>query len=165
MENFFKEDVFFDELKILVDTREQQPLQFPKHMFMKLDFGDYAIGKPYYDYTYVDRKSESDFKGTFSTGIKRFRRELDRAKEFSSYLFIVTESSISKIIENNDHGPHRSNLSYIWHNMRSVMHDYPGSCQFIFSGSRESSSFLIPRLLFYGKKLWDTDMQYFIDKR
>lgn len=164
MASFFKEDTFFDELKILVDTREQQPLKFPRNMFMKLDFGDYAIGKPHYDYTYIDRKSESDFKGTFSTGVKRFRRELDRAKEFSSYVFIVTESSIDKIVENNDYGPHKSNLSYIWHNVRAISHDYAGTCQFIFSGSREKSQFLIPRLLFHGKKLWNTDMQYFLDK-
>lgn len=164
MAGFFNKDDFFNELKILVDTREQQPLKFPRSMFMKLDFGDYAIGKPHYDYTYIDRKSESDFKGTFSTGIKRFRRELDRAKEFSSYVYIVTEASIDQIIENNNYGPHKSNLSYIWHNVRSVMHDYAGSCQFIFSGSREKSQFFMPRLLFHGRKLWKTDMQYFIDK-
>lgn len=164
MAGFFEEDSFFDELKILVDTREQQPLKFPRSMFMKLDFGDYAVGKPHYDYTYIDRKSESDFKGTFSTGIARFKRELDRAKEFSSYVFIVVESSIDQVIENNNYGPHKSNLSYIWHNVRAVSHEYAGTCQFIFSGSRDRSKFLIPRLLFHGKKLWNTDMQYFLDK-
>jgi len=164
MASFFQEDEFYNDLKILVDTREQQPLKFPKQMFMKLDFGDYAIGKPHYDYTYIDRKSESDFKSTFSTGIKRFRRELDRAKSFSSYLFILVESSIEDIIKNNDYGPHKANLTYIWHNVRAVTHDYAGFCQFIFSGSRENSKFLIPRLLFNGKKTWGVDMQYFVDK-
>ena len=33
---------------------------------MKLDFGDYTCGGNYYDYTYVDRKSEQDLKGTLS---------------------------------------------------------------------------------------------------
>lgn len=165
MKDFFKKNDFFNDLKILVDTREQQPLSFKKSMDMKLDFGDYTLGAPHYNYTYVDRKSETDFKSTMSTGVERFKRELDRAKAFSSYIFIVTESSIDEIIKNNMRGPYNSNLSYVWHNMRSITHEYKGICQFIFSGSRESSEELIPKILFYGKKIWDVDLQYFIDKR
>jgi hypothetical protein len=164
MADFFEENLFFNKLKILIDTREQKPLDFSEKMFMKLDFGDYTIGSPHYNYTYVDRKSESDFKGTFSTGVKRFKRELERAKEFSSYIFVVTESSIKDIIKNNSTSVHRSNLSYIWHNIREISHEYENTCQFVFSGSRANSEFLIPRLLYYGKKIWKTDMQYFIDK-
>ena len=165
MKDFFKKDDFFNSLKILIDTREQQPLEFDKSMDMKLDFGDYTLGSPHYDYTYVDRKSETDFKGTLSSGIKRFRRELDRAKNFSSYIFVVVESSIDDIVINNMRGPYNSNLSYVWHNMRELCHDYKGNCQFVFSGSRANSENMIPKILFYGKKLWDVDLQYFIDKK
>ena len=41
---------------------------------MKLDFGDYAVGSPHYDYTYVDRKGETDFKSTMTTGFNRFTK-------------------------------------------------------------------------------------------
>jgi hypothetical protein len=162
--DFFKENETIDQLKILVDTREQQPLSFAKTMDMKLDFGDYTIGAPHYSYTYVDRKSESDFKSTLSSGLNRFKREIERAKEFSSFIFVVVESSIEKIIKNNNYAPHEANLSYVWHNTRVLSHDYRDHCQFIFSGSRKMSQKLIPKLLFHGKKLWQTDMQYFIDK-
>jgi len=164
MANFFKQDPALDELKILIDTREQKPLMFPKHMPMKLDFGDYAIGAPHYDYTYVDRKSESDFKSTMSTGFERFKREIERAKKFSSFIFVVVESSIDKIIENNHFTPHEANLSYIWHNTRVLSHEYRDNCQFVFSGSRQMSEFLIPKILFHGRKIWGTDLQYFLDK-
>lgn len=164
MANFFKRDQLLDELKILVDTREQQPLSFPREMKMKLDFGDYAIGAPHYDYTYVDRKSESDFKSTMSTGFERFKREIERAKKFSSFIFVVVESSIEDIIQNNNFGPYQANLSYVWHNTRVLSHEYRDHCQFLFSGSREMSQLLIPKILFHGKKIWQTDLQYFLDK-
>ncbi len=165
MKGFFDENKELDDIKILIDTREQQPLKFKNSMSMKLDFGDYAVGAPHYDYTYVDRKSESDFKGTMSTGFKRFNRELERAKEFDAYIFIVVESSIDAIIKNNMFGPRQSNLPYIWHNMRLIMHKFPGKCQFIFTGGRRQSEEIIPKLLVYGQKLWGTDLQYFIDKQ
>ena len=165
MKGFFKKDEALDSIKILVDTREQQPLRFNKSLSMKLDFGDYAVGAPYYDYTYVDRKSESDFKGTMTTGFRRFQRELERAKQFDAYIFIVVESSIEKIIKNNIFGPHRSNMPYIWHNMRLLTHMFPRKCQFIFTGTRKASAEIIPKLLVHGSKLWETDLQYFIDSQ
>ena len=36
-------------------------------------------------------------------------------------------------------------------------------CQFLFSGSRKMSEEIIPRLLYKGKEVWSTDMQYFLD--
>lgn len=163
--NFFKPDENVDSAKILIDTREKKPLSFDKSASMKLDFGDYAVGSPHYDYTYVDRKSETDFKSTMTTGYDRFNREMERAMEFDSYLFIVVESSIEDIKHNNIYGPRESNLSFIWHNMRLLTHNFPRKCQFIFSGGREESEWLIPKLLVYGKKLWSVDMQYFLDNR
>ena len=57
---------------------------------MKLDFGDYTAAGDYYTYTYIDRKSEGDLKSTLSSGnLDRFKRELERAREFNSYVFVV----------------------------------------------------------------------------
>jgi hypothetical protein len=164
-DKFFEEDEEVDSAKILIDTREQRPLSFDKSASLKLDFGDYAVGSPHYDYTYVDRKSEGDFKSTMTTGFDRFIKEMERALEFDAYLFVVTESSIDKIKKNNIFGPHESNLSYIWHNMRIISHQFPRRCQFLFSGGRAESEALIPKLLVYGKKLWSADLQYFIDSQ
>ena len=61
---FWKDDSI-KELTILTDTREQEPLFFNNQIVRKLDVGDYAI-QDHFDYTFVDRKSEGDFKSTLS---------------------------------------------------------------------------------------------------
>ena len=76
--DFWESNTEIDNLDIFIDTREQQPLKFNNSTKMKLDFGDYTIGDHYYDYTYVDRKSESDFKSTLGIGYTRFKKELER---------------------------------------------------------------------------------------
>lgn len=160
---------FYDDsrgkVKIFIDTREQQPLCFENAESMKLDFGDYAVGGEDYAYTYVDRKGEQDFKSTLSkNNLERFRSELSRAREFNSFLYIVTESDLNQIYKHNRWGPHKSNLKYVYHNMRVLAHEFAGHCQFLFTGNRENSQKLIPRLLTAGDKLWDVDLQYYIDK-
>lgn len=155
-----------DDVKIFVDTREQQPLQFKNSESLKLDFGDYAVGSNHYDYTYVDRKSETDFKSTLSkNSLNRFQAELQRTKDFDSYLFVVTETDISTMEKRNKWSPHTSNMKYIYHNMRVLAHEFAGHCQFIFTGSREQSQQLIPKILTLGKKLWNVDLQYYISNR
>jgi len=164
-QGFFRKNNLIEDIPVYVDTREQKPLFFKSTKEMKLDFGDYTMGGDNYSYTYVDRKSESDFKGTLGGGFKRFRNELQRAKDFDAYLYVVTEASIASIQKNNNFGPHRSNLSYLWHNMRLLTHEFKGHCQFIFTGNRRKSEFLIPQLLYHGQKLWGVDLQYFIDNK
>lgn len=162
-QDFFKENNLIEKIPIYIDTREQKPLSFKQSKELKLDFGDYTMGGDYYTYTFVDRKSEGDFKGTMAGGFKRFQRELHRAKNFNAYLYIVVESSLQAIARNNNFGPHKSNLAYVWHNMRMLTHEFRGHCQFIFTGNRANSELIIPKLLYYGKKLWNVDLQYFID--
>lgn len=155
----------YSEATIFVDTREQQPLKFKNEREVKLDFGDYTAGGSFYTKTFVDRKSESDFKGTLvGENLDRFRRELERCKQMDSYLFVVVESSLDKIETNNAFGPHKSNLKFIYHNMRLLLQEFGGYCQFVFSGSRKNSAAIIPKLLVMGPKLWNVDIQYFIDK-
>ena len=156
----------YKNVKVFIDTREQQPLEFANSESLKLDFGDYAVGKEYYDYTYVDRKGEQDFKSTLSkNNLERFTYELKRAKDFDSYLFVVTEGSIRDIEKHNRWSHHTSNMKYIYHNMRELAHKFCGNCQFIFTKNREESEHIIPKILVLGKRLWDVDMQYYIDRK
>ena len=153
------------DVKIFIDTREQQPLNFKNSESMKLEFGDYAVGEDDYAYTYVDRKGEQDFKSTLSkNNLDRFREELSRTRDFDSYLYVVVESDLTQIYKNNRWGPHKSNLKYIYHNMRVLAHEFAGTCQFLFTGSRENSESIIPKLLVLGDRLWDVDLQYYIDR-
>ena len=159
----FYED--FSNVEIFVDTREQQPLSFKKEKKVKLDFGDYTASGSNYTKTFVDRKSESDFKGTLvGENLDRFRRELQRCKDMECYLFVVVESTLERISSNNDFTPHKANLKFIYHNMRLLQHEFAGYCQFIFSGNRTNSEILIPKLTAIGSVLWDVDVQYFLDK-
>ena len=161
-EAFNKIDV--SHLPILIDTREQDALEFPKSKIEKIFVGDYLIAdKKYFTNTFVDRKSESDFLGTMASGIERFEKEVIKAVELNCYLFVVIESSISSILINQRKYNRKTNLEYVFHNMRSLCHKYPRHIQFIFTGSRNKSLDIIPKLLYHGKSVWQVDIQYFLD--
>lgn len=164
VDGFFTDDLPKD-LDIAIDTREQKPLEFDfKTTSHKLSFGDYTLFGDSYNYTFVDRKSASDFCGTLSQGnLDRFRREIQLTEDMDAYMFVVVESSLSKIIAEQKHFKRKASIDYILKNMRDIMYDFPRRCQFIFSGNRKNSKFLIPRILYYGKQLWRTDLQYFIE--
>lgn len=159
-ENFWN---FIPDLPIMIDTREQQPLEFENSFRQKLDFGDYTTNGQYYSKTFIERKSESDFLGTFSGGFDRFQREMDRCISFNSYMFIVVESSRAKTEENPWN--RKINLEFVWHNAKTALTKYPKNLQIIFSQSRKGSKKLIPKILFYGEKLWDVDLQKEIELR
>lgn len=162
---FLKENKNLNNIEILIDTREQNPLKFLNSKSHKLDFGDYTATGKYYNKTYIDRKSETDFKSTMTVGFDRFKKELKRAVDFDSFLYVVVESSTEKIIRNNNFAPHKSNLTFVWHQMRVLSHEFAKRCQFIFSGGRKRSENLIPILLDAGPEMWGSDIQYYIDKR
>ena len=152
-----------ESIKVFIDTREQQPLSFKNSERLKLDVGDYAVSGDDYSYTYVDRKSFGDFCSTMTIGGERFKKELQRCRDLGCYLFIVTETDLYKMAQKNQFSPKRYNLDYVFHSMREIQHEFADCCQFVFSGNRSNSQVLIPRLLTIGKKIWRTDIQYFID--
>ena len=90
---------------------------------------------------------------------------MDRCVQFNSYMFIVVESSIEKIEEDNKISKFKSNLGYVWHNLRGLMVDYPENIQFIFAYNRKGAKKLIPKILYYGRDLWEVDLQYHIDNK
>lgn len=150
---------------ILIDTREQQPLVFANSKSQKLLIGDYTLAGDAYTYTFVDRKSEGDFKSTVTQGFERFCREIKKAEEYDVYIYIVVESSPHKIEFNNKFGAHIANMKYVWSNMRKIHHMFPRRVQFVFTGSRANSERLIPYLLKFGSHLWDIDVQYLLESK
>lgn len=155
-----------EDFKIFIDTREQKPIEFNNSQKLKLDFGDYSASSKYYNYTFIDRKSEADFKSTMSgKNFQRFIREIERAREFNSYLFVVVESDIKKITKNNLFSAHKSKMPYIWHNTKKLSQEFQDSCQIIFANNRSGLKKIIPKLLLFGKQLWNVDVQYFLDKK
>jgi hypothetical protein len=161
--DFWEKDC--EDIKIFIDTREKKPFNFINGVNNKLDFGDYTAGGKLYSKTFVDRKAQDDFRQTFGKDIDRFRREMDRCKKFGSYMFVVVEASIEKIEEDNKTSKFKSNLGFLWHNIRNLLTDYPENLQIIFAHSRGGARKLIPKILYYGKDLWHVDLQYFIDNK
>lgn len=165
MPNSFFEDLDDKDIEIWVDTREQKPLSFSvPSKVIKLDFGDYTIGGELFSNTYVDRKSRNDFIGTMSKGLDRFKQEMERCVSLGGYMFIVVDCSMESIKKQISFaGRYKTNIDHIYHNMREILNDFEGSCQFVFSGGRQESEYLIPKILYCGEEIWRTDIQYQID--
>jgi hypothetical protein len=47
--------------------------------------------------------------------------------------------------------------------MRALQMEFKDCCQFVFSSNRKNSEKLIPLLLVHGKKLWNVDLQFYIN--
>ena len=159
----FKKD--YSNTPILIDTREHKPLHFNNSELLKLDVGDYAGGGDLYDYTFVDRKSYQDFCSTITNGYNRFIKELERCRTMGCYLYVVTETAFDKMWAVNRRVYKKFKLDYVYHRMREIQANYTDCCQFVFSGSRQKSEELIPKILVLGTKLWEVDLQYFWDKQ
>lgn len=166
LEPLLKDEVSFlktdeKERLILQDSREKDPLKFKNSKVQKLLFGDYTFANEDYTYTYVDRKSENDFKATVTIEFERFCKEVEKAASFDSYIYVVVESTVELTFLNN--GGHNYKMPWVWSRMRKIQHMFPRKVQFVFSGSRKHSEKLIPRLLVRGKELWDKDVQFIMD--
>jgi hypothetical protein len=160
--DFWEKDT--SEMLIFVDTREKKPLSFENSKKSKLDFGDYTTAGRYYSKTFVDRKAHDDFRQTFGGGIDRFRREMDRCVKFGCYMFVVVESSIKKLEDENKSSKFKSNLGFVWHNLKELMIDYPENIQFVFAYNRAGAKKIVPLILYYGKDIWNVDLDFHIDK-
>lgn len=152
---------------ILIDTREQVPLNFRnvKTQSIKLDYGDYAIKNCD---VHIERKSLSDFVNTLGTGFDRFCREIDRAKKKKAYLVVLVESNIANALVFN-YLPHmkfatKSTPDYVFHNVRKLMQKY-NNIQFAFADGRIEASRIAKRIFDYGDKSKKIDFQYLIDKK
>jgi len=77
---------------------------------------------------------------------------------------VVVESDLRQIEVNNKKTKHQANLTYIYHNMRTLQFEFSDCCQFVMTSNRDNSAKLIPRLLKHGRNLWKTDLQYYINE-
>jgi len=152
------------DVKVFVDTREQKPLYFKNSESLKLDFGDYTLAGDDFTNTFVDRKSPTDFLGTFGKGFDRFRREMQRCVDIDGYMYIVIEKEIRDLHKFYFPGKRPSSLNWALSNMVKLQHEFPRRCQFIFTRCRAQSEQIIPKLLALGSELWETDIQYYIEE-
>jgi len=160
--DFYKDQT---DKEVWVDTREQNPWNLMNPVKdVKLDVGDYTMGGDDFDHTFIDRKSAADFIGTMVKGLDRFKKEIERCASIGGYMFIVVDSTMSGVSKELQFSRSRTNIQHVWHNMREIMNEFHGDCQFVFSGGRANSAVLAPKILACGKSLWKVDVQYFIEQ-
>ena len=95
-------------MKIVIDTREQLPLDFRRSkvvedvLYQTLKTGDYSI-EGYECAIAIERKSPSDLFSTLGKGHKRFKKELERAQELD-YFAILVERPFTEILNKDFEG-------------------------------------------------------------
>ena len=87
-------------MKIVVDRREQKPLDFIGESEVgSLVTGDYSL-KGFEDIIAIERKSLSDLMGSMTSGRDRLNREFQRSKGLE-YFGLVVESDFTEISKGN----------------------------------------------------------------
>lgn len=90
---------------MVIDSREKAPLPFIRGPNVEaietaaLPVGDYSI-KGFEDKIAIERKSCSDLFGTLGKDHDRFKKELERAKDYD-YFAILVEGSYSDVLTKN----------------------------------------------------------------
>lgn len=151
-------------IKILQDTREQYPLSFDCQVeIQKLACGDYCPSPEFFCNLFIERKSLPDLVGTLTSGLERFKRELERARDLGFYLVVLTECRFSDV---ENYSPSNSfsrkvNGNFIFKQMRDLMDD---NIQFVFSSTRQRSAELVERIFRMGEQAKRVDLEFLKDR-
>jgi hypothetical protein len=149
--------------QIVIDTREKRPLKFAKDLRkvnVALDYGDYALSPA--SRIVIERKSFSDFFGTFGANLERFEKELLRAENNNGYIIIMVEASYSSLAYNKKRW-FATSPEYIFHRVRDLYKKY--ECfQIVFCDGRKHMTDLILKILGLGEEVKKIDLQYCIEK-
>lgn len=150
--------------QIVIDTREKRPLKFTDYskrvLHIALSYGDYALSPA--SRIVIERKSFSDFFGTFGAGLERFEREILRAKEDDGYIVIMVESSYNSLSYNKKRW-FSANPEYIFHRVRDLYKKID-NFQIVFCDGRKQMKDLIPKILGMGNEVKNTDLQHCLEK-
>ena len=98
--------------KVIIDNKEQNPIEFKSSITKHLKTGDYSIEHNNIDYSNkfsIERKSLSDAVSTVSQGHARFKKELTRAQDLE-YFAIIIEGSYRDLLHKNYSGSHYSKM-------------------------------------------------------
>tara|TARA_R100000742_G_C4276186_1_gene97095 strand:+ start:1268 stop:2206 length:939 start_codon:yes stop_codon:yes gene_type:complete len=164
----YKETFSKDHL-IYIDSREQNPLDiddFPTEV-KGLKFGDYCLNdKEKTQNTYIERKSVPDLIGTLSSGLERFKNEINRAAEEKAYMVVLVERNLSDCLAfNRLKHVYKKNTrvtpDFIFHNVRDLIQEFP-DIQFLFVNGRKECVRIVKKLLLSDalKEKYDLQLAY-----
>ena len=125
-------------MKIIIDSREQLKLDFPKTIEIevkKLDYGDYACEGCNFVF---ERKSIGDAYGTMGKGHTRFKKELERCINDNNKLYLIIEGTFTKVAK----GYRYSKLppKVLFKIMGTMLHKYKDNFEVIFCKNRKEMS-------------------------
>lgn len=95
---------------IIIDTREQKPIEFKDSITIALSEGDYTTLDLYHK-AHIERKSPTDLYGSLIQGHCRFRNELQRALDRHIVLAIFVECPKEQFISKRFPGGYRLKCS------------------------------------------------------
>lgn len=149
--------------ELIVDTREQLPLNIKdtKTLVAKVDCGDYALNGEHDQGIYIERKGLSDFTGTLSKDLGRFKRELQRAKNSGSYIIVLVENNINDALGFNFLPQMRytkATPAHIFKNVRDIMYEFD-NVQFLFVKNRREAASAVSKLLAAGDQVKNIDLE------
>lgn len=146
---------------LIIDTREQLPLDFPNVIRTKLQFGDYAFEQD--QSLAVERKSLQDLIGSVVADYERFIREIERVSEVGGYLVVACEASIHEALtfdENAEIARHtKLKPQVVFHNVREIIQRFE-CVQFLFCNGRDELRRIIPIVLSGGESVRHADLQH-----
>lgn len=163
--NYLKDPVLSNKIpEILIDTREQAPLNFFNSRIVKLSCGDYTTTGDLYSDVFIERKSLPDLVSTLSSGIERFKKEIDRAKKLGYYLVVVVEDKFSNAMA---WSPQTSfskfvNGKYIFYRIREIGQEFD-NIQFVFANSRNEAKETIIKIFQLQEQVKSLDLEYLKD--
>lgn len=149
--------------KILIDTREQKPL-FSGSEVSSINVGDYTFDSENYTGVHIDRKSKEDFISTFTSGLDRFKREAEKAKNLGVVLVVLVEASYSDCFGFRPlkFSKQRVTGENAFHGLRQISREY--DIQFLFVSNREEAAEYVRKILSNKKVVTDYDLQYLYEK-
>jgi len=155
-------------LQIVVDTREQTPLNFKDVTIVKnsLNFGDYAVlGKE--QGIVIERKSLPDLIGSCVAQYERFTREFQRAKDAGAYLIVLCEESLNTA-QNYPYIPYlrrfiKTPPEAVFHNVRELMQNF--GFQFVFCDGRARAAEVAIKIFRLKQDVRTLDLQFYLDRR
>lgn len=150
-----------EDLKILIDTREQNPISFKFSEFHKLDVGDYTCRGEDYSNIFIERKSADDFLSSFSSNLYRFYKEIERSEALGVELYILVEKPILELKTYRPKFCDSKIIKTALSNMRQISQNFT-NVQFVFI-EREKMRKTILTLLSGGQTFKNIDLQYYFN--
>jgi hypothetical protein len=150
--------------QLFCDSREQAPLSFSNPVQVKtLSFGDYGCED---SSIYFERKSLSDFIGTFGVGLERFINEVERAQFNNAYLIVIVESTMEQVagFRNAPQISKKIKISpeALFYNVREILQKYL-CVQFLFVSGRKEAARIIEKIYRSGIDPAQFDLQMNLD--